>query len=95
VTEEAVVVAGAREVWLDRVRTAMYRQGFKDVHASEEGFSVTGDLTRAQLAGRVEVVLAAEGVDATRLVLRTGEDVRTTCTGCPDRRLLDRLKQAL
>lgn len=66
---ESVVVAGERDLWLDKSRKAFQRAGFRDVKADAALYQVAGKMRRATIAGSLQVTLLPDPA-GTRIDMR-------------------------
>lgn len=96
--EEAIVVNGSREDWLEKCASVMRAQGFKRVMTDETLFQVTGNWKPVigTLYGDVQVAVLPDG-DNTRLqITGTGAvDNIYALFGSPGKRLIAKFKSGI
>lgn len=95
--EDTFVVAGPREEWLLRCRSALEAEGFTKIDVSKTLFQIGANYKKATVWGDLEITLLPEGDSSTKINARATANVDNVFAafGSPGRKILDRFKAGI
>jgi hypothetical protein len=94
--EEVIVVAGPREMWLNRCAQALQNSGFTKIGVNPGLFQVSGDYKKLSIWGEILIILLPEGPN-TRLAVKSTANVDNVYAlfKSPTKEIISKFKEGL